>query len=155
MTYQPRNYFRQGDQALVLGGNIVDGADVALPIARQLYFAQLTTTGLNSTGGGAIGALANPAGVPIILFHPFWDITAASAGAATADVGVAANGTTSADNLFDALTLNGSITGAYAAGSGTNGRAVRRMSASEFITVTGSANSASLAGTLYVPFYIL
>lgn len=155
MTYQTPNYFRQGDQALVLGGDIVDPAGVALPLGRQLYFTSLVTTGLNSTSGGAIGALANPAGVPIFLFHPFWDITAASAGAATADVGVAADAVTSADNLFDGLTLNGSIAGVYAAGSGTNGRAVRRMLASEFITITGSANSSSLAGTLYVPYFII
>jgi hypothetical protein len=72
--------------------------------------------------------------------------TAATTSANTIDAGVAANGSTTSDTLFD-----GQVTTAgLKAPGGTNGAVPRRWAAAEYVTATASATLAGMVGTLHL-----
>jgi len=106
------------------------------------------------TAGGVL-AWANPEGVAIIVTRLVIDITTAGT-SGTANFGVAANGTTSSDNLMDGVSVTG--TGAFdnVENQGTNGKSAVKMTSSQFIT--GSEDAASdvtgLVGSAYIEYYI-
>ncbi len=118
------------------------------------YGAHVTTiTGVASTSGGGIAAIANPEGADLIVTRVVLDRTTKSTGAAAVNIGIAANATTSSDNLID-----GVAAGAAAAvednvtDGGTNGKARQKWSSSQYLTVTGEASTAGLVGKLYVEY---
>ena len=78
---------------------------------------------LNQGGetAGDILSEANPFGVQCRIIDASLVITVASGGAATADIGVAANGTTTASNIFDGVDINAAATYNPTDDSGTNG----------------------------------
>lgn len=110
----------------------------------------------SATGNGGVLAWANPEGVPIDIEGVKLDVTTKTTGAATIDVGVAANGTTTADNLIDGQDI-GTAAGLFSTGKngGTNGKPDQRMTASQFVTGTASANPAGLVGYAYITYLIL
>ena len=59
---------------------------------------------------GDILSVANPFGVQVQIVGASLEITTASGGAATADFGVAANGTTTSATLFDGVDINATTT---------------------------------------------
>ena len=81
------------------------------------------------------------------------DITTEATGAATVDAGIAANGTTSADNLID-----GADVGSAADvidnidNQGTNGKASQKWGSSQYLTITPSATLAGLVGYAYIEY---
>lgn len=76
------------------------------------------------------------------------DVTNPSAGACTADVGVAAGATTSADDKIDGQTL--AATGLLST-AGTNGKTYVKATADKFVTGSVSTGaSAGLVGSAYV-----
>jgi len=110
-------------------------------------------TGVAATTGGAIGAVLNPEGAPIIIEKVTLYVTTPSTGAANINVGTAADGITDNSGLISALAINGSITGkAY---NGLNPAAKAEhvvLGATEYITATGSATSVGFAGFLAVDY---
>jgi hypothetical protein len=109
---------------------------------------------------GAITAATTTAGGDAISWSPLCavylmdfilDVTTAATGAATMDIGIAANGTTSADTLIDgvdvgtAAIFTTAIEQLIAATGSAAGAA--KMTATQYITGTPSATLAGLVGT--------
>ena len=115
------------------------------------YRAALTAA-TGTTGGGVL-SLANPEGVDLIVTRLILDITTPSTGAAAVDAGIAANGTTSADNLIDGASV------ASAAkvldnidDKGSNGKAKQKWGADQYLTITASATTAGMVGSAIIEF---
>ena len=104
-----------------------------------------------TTAGGAL-SLANPEGVPLIVTRLILDITTASSGAATVDAGIAANGTTSADNLIDGASVATIGVLDNIEDGGTNGQAVYKWGSGQYLTITASATLAGLVGNAYIEY---
>jgi len=110
------------------------------------------TAAATTTGGDALG-LANPEGVDLIITRFVLKITTEATGAATVDAGVAADATTSADDLIDEADV-GSAAAIFdnIDDSGSNGQSCLDWGADEYLTVTPSATLAGLVGTYYVEY---
>lgn len=112
--------------------------------------ALIAVTG--TTAGGVL-SLANPEGADIIVTRLVLDITTEATGAATVDAGIAANGSTSSDNLIDA----GNVGAAVAvldnvSDGGTNGKARQKWGSSQYLTITASATLAGMVGNAYIQY---
>lgn len=112
------------------------------------------TAATTTTGGDAI-SWANPTGTTIIVENVLLDITTQATGAATMDIGVAANGTTTSDTLIDEVDVGAAAIVASAINDGgTNGKGFRKMTSTQYITGTPSATLAGIAGTCTVLYWI-
>lgn len=135
-----------------LGGTLALDAGSVAPVVRVAKVA----LGVADTPGGVL-AWANPESGAIAVTRVLLDVTTKSTGACTLDVGVAANGTTSADNLIDGVDV------AAAAGlfgnlgnAGTNGKTSQRMAAGTFLTASkASGAAAGIIGSAYVTYVVL
>lgn len=126
-------------------------------IYRGMKIAKIALAGVAATTGGALFAWANPEGQTIIIDRVQLDITTKSTGAAAGDFGVAANGTTSSDNLIDGYALGGTekvVDTALTADLGTNGKVNQKMTASQYLTGTGGATTAGLVGSVFVHYHL-
>ena len=110
-----------------------------------IYSVDLTAATV--TTGGAVASIANPFGAACVITRAFLRVTTGSTGAATVDIGVAANGTTTSDTLIDGQSVQ---TAGLLSTAGTNGATPREWGASQFVTVTASATLAGLVGALYL-----
>ena len=148
------------------GGNVLVGEIVGLDSgdyvwvdiepgtrSRQSHIAVLTgsiTAATTTTGGDCI-SLANPFGENVIILGVVIDVTTPATGAANMDVGVAADGTTTADTLLDGTDVG---TAAIVADTfdnpGTNGVNGLGWTTTQFITGTPSADATGLVGTYKV-----
>lgn len=115
-----------------------------MPQLENCYSHALTATA--STDGGAILALANPFGEAVIITSLVLAIETPATGAANVDAGIAANATTSSDNLIDGQSVGQGSARAVASPAGSNGKAAQRWGTTEYLTVTGSASTAGLVG---------
>lgn len=107
------------------------------------YSAALTAA-TGTTAGGVI-SLANPFGVDVIITNAYMNITTAATTATnTIDLGVAANGTTSSDTLFDGTAASAGLKNV----GGTNGLVGRLWADDQYVTGTASATLAGMVGTL-------
>lgn len=128
------------------------------PNAEGKGFLSVPVTGTTATTGGAMCSLANPEGVTVHILRAYLRVDSASTGAANITVGVAANGTTEATDIINALAINGSIAGKIYNGNAiqvttkTEVTAPAAWTADKFVTCTGSASSAGFAGTLYIEY---
>ena len=104
-------------------------------------------TAATVTDGGAVLSVANPEGVALYITRFLVITTSPSAGAATIDAGVAANGTTSSDTLIDGASV-ASAAKVLDNGKdgGTNGKIGQPWGTSQFVTITASATVAGLVG---------
>ncbi len=100
------------------------------------------------TTGGAVASIANPFGFDVFVVRAVLDVTTQSSGAATLDIGVAANGTTSNDTLLDGISVAAAGTFDNITDKGTNGKATKKWASGQYITATASATTAGMAGTL-------
>lgn len=98
-------------------------------------------------------ALANPEGRDIYVTRFLISTTSPSAGAATVDAGIAADGTTSSDTLIDGASV-ASAAKVLDSGKdgGTNGKIGQKWGASQFLTVTASATLAGLVGEVIIEY---
>ena len=122
-------------------------------MSEQKGAYKVALTAATGTTAGGVLSLANPEGADLIVTRLVLDITTEATGAATVDAGIAANGTTSADNLIDA----GDVGAAVAVldnieDGGTNGQAVYKWGSSQYLTVTASATLAGLVGNAYIEY---
>lgn len=109
------------------------------------------TAATDTTAGGVL-SLANPEGVALIVTRLILDVTTASSGAATVDAGIAANGTTSADNLIDGASVATATTLDNTEDGGTNGKGTRKWGTSQYLTITASATTAGMVGFAYIEY---
>lgn len=106
-----------------------------------------------TTTGGDVLSLANPEGVDLLITKIILNITTPATGAANADAGVAADGSTSSDTLIDGVDI-GSAAAVFdnIDDQGTNGQATLIWEDDQYITVTPSATAAGLVGYAYVEY---
>lgn len=118
---------------------------------KGAYKVALTAATTNAAGG--VLSLANPEGAAIIVTRLVLDITTNSTGAATVDAGIAADGSTSADNLIDGQSV---ATAAKVldniSDGGTNGKARQKWGATQYLTITASATTAGMVGNAYIEY---
>lgn len=104
-------------------------------------------TAATVTTAGAVASIANPLGVDLLIINANIDIkTAATTGTNTIDAGIAANGTTTSDTLFDGQAASAGLKSP----GGTNGAVPRRWAAGEFVTATASATLAGMVATMHL-----
>lgn len=144
------------------GAHLQDGSSVNLGSIggstnqyRNIKVAKVAIAGVAATTGGALFSWANPESASIIIERFQIDITTKSTGAANGSFGVAANGTTSSANLIDTYALGGTekVVDNHVDGS-TNGKFVQKMTATQYVTGTGSATTAGLVGNVYIHYYV-
>lgn len=100
------------------------------------------------TAGGIL-AVQNKLGVKVLVDVAALVIGTPSTGACTVDVGVAVNGTTSADNLIDGADMATPPTKSNGKGAGANGGRLVEWPVDGWITVSrASGAAAGLAGHL-------
>lgn len=106
------------------------------------------------SAAGSILALANPAGAALIVTRVVLDITTGAGGAFTADAGIAANGTTSADNLLDGASIVAAGVLDNIENQGTNGVSAKRWEATEYLTISPSADigATGFVGNAYIEY---
>ena len=106
-----------------------------------------------TTTGGDVLSLLNPEGVDLLVTRLILNVTTDATGAAGLCAGVAADGTTSSDNLLDTVACAaGTFDNADADNQGTNGKGVQAWDSDEYITITPSATCAGLVGFAYVEY---
>lgn len=117
-------------------------------------YVAIPLVGVVAATGGAIGALLNPEGVPLIVTDVKLYVATPSTGGSNLTAGIAANGTTDDSDLINALAINGAITGkAYHGMTALAAKGEAQVwGATEYITATGSADSSGFAGTLFVSY---
>lgn len=115
---------------------------MALEDQKGAYYQDVAITAAIGTGGGGLLSVLNPEGVDLLITNVVVDVTTASTGAGTADLGIAADGTTSADNLLDGIDFNADAVLDSATNKGTNGKTVLRWGATEYLTLTKKTGSA-------------
>lgn len=119
---------------------------------RGAYRATLTAA-TDTTAGGVL-SLANPEGAAIIVTRLILNITTASGGAATVDAGIAANGSTSSDNLIDGASVAAVGLLGNLGNPGTNGKASQKWSATQYLTITASATTAGMVGEAIIEYVL-
>jgi len=134
---------------LLVGDIVVEDANATsgAPVARV---ARVTMG--SATGAGNALAWQNPTGGRIIVTSVVVDITTASGATTTIDVGVAANGTTSSDTLIDGKSTASAGVISSIDDGGTNGKAARALTATQFITGSITGTIGSFAGTAYITY---
>lgn len=122
---------------------------------KAIKVAKVALAGVADTTGGALFSWANPEGQSIIIQRLLIDITTKSTGAANVSFGVAANATTSSANLIDTYAAGGTekVVDNHVDGS-INGKFNQKMTATQYLTGTGSATTAGLVGSVYIEYVI-
>lgn len=122
-------------------------------MSEQVGALKKALTAATVTTGGAVLSVANPEGADLIVTGLILDITTEATGAATVDAGIAADGTTSADNLIDAGNVGAAVAILTNVGDGgTNGKAATKWGSSQYLTITASATLAGMVGNAYIQY---
>lgn len=122
-------------------------------MAAQSGSYKVALTAATVTTAGAVLSLANPEGADLIVTRLVLDITTQSTGAATVDAGIAANGTTSSDNLIDGASVASAAKVLdNVTDGGTNGKARQKWTSSQYLTITASATLAGMVGSAYIEY---
>ena len=141
------------------------GVDQIVPVERII--GPYSFTGETATTGGGVlvapisaqnlgfGFLQFLDDAPAIITEVIVYVSTVSTGAATLDIGIAANGSTSADNLIDGLDVH-SATGVFSnvVNGGTNGKPLVLAGAGTYLTVTGSADTTGLVAEIWVKYLL-
>lgn len=99
-----------------------------------------------------VGSLVNPWGVDVYITRALLVVDTVASAACTVDIGVAADATTSADNLIDGKDVN-AATGYFdnLISPGTNGLAGKVWTTTQYVNVTkASGNANGLVGRLFI-----
>ena len=103
------------------------------------------------TTGVLSSTWANPAGKDILVYRLLLNITTKSTSAATYDIGVAANATTTSATLLDGVDI-----GTAAAvwdnidDQGTGGQSILLMTSAQFITIDAKSDDSGVVGTIEI-----
>lgn len=121
-------------------------------MSAQVGAYKTALTAADDTTAGGVLSLANPEGADLIVTRLILDVTTASTGAAAVDAGIAANGSTSADNLIDGASVATIGVLDNIEDGGTNGQAVYKWGASQYLTITASADATGLVANAYIEY---
>jgi len=152
------NYFAGGasltpDQAVSLVNLLNDLAALAVRLEEEGTWIEADLAAEETPANGGMLSVANPLGVPLIILDMIVDVTTQATGAATADVGVAANGTTSSDTILDGIDIGTGVNIFNPANDGgTNGKKIRKWAITEFVTGTASLDSTGLVGKAHIKY---
>lgn len=116
------------------------------------FHADLTAATV--TTAGAVLALANPEGRDLYVTRLILSIPDPSDGAATVDAGIAANGTTSSDNLIDGKSMATAGVFDNIKDAGSNGKAGQKWASDAYLTITASATLAGMTGAEAIIQYV-
>lgn len=117
-----------------------------------VYVVRQRVTG-TAASTGVFAAIQNPHNRRLIITNRYFVADTQSTGASTLDIGVAANATTSADNLIDGVSA---ATAGVLQAAGTNGASGRVWEATQFVTVAeASGDVAGLVGILVIEYSFL
>ena len=130
------------------------GPSVSAVTYVPVKVAKIALAAEASPANGGMFSWQNPESVAV-LATVILDVTTQATGAANADVGRAANATTSADTLLDGIDIGAAaIVGNAFDNEGTNGKGWQRLDANggtnDYVTGTASADSSGLVGSAYV-----
>lgn len=146
--------------AVISGGTVIEGAQVRGPAAdstseRRVKVARVALAALD-TGGGVL-AWANPESGSIVVERVVLDVTTASTGACTVDVGTTAtNATTSSDNLIDGVSVAAIAVKDNLGDAGTNGKARQKLATGKWVTGSmASGAAAGLVGYAYIHYVLI
>lgn len=120
-------------------------------------FMSIAITGVVAATDGAIGAVANPEGVSVLITRCFLYVSVNSIGAANLTCGIAASANGASSDIISALAM-GAAAGKYYNGQAVQVSAKTEVTApvvwtpSKYLNFTGSASTAGLVGTLYVEY---
>jgi hypothetical protein len=135
---------------------LATGSTGALAVAR---LPQIVRVALGTgTSGGGVFAWQNTTGAAILVTRVLLDVTTATTGACTVDIGTTAtSATTSSDTLIDGLDVNAAA-GVFdnITDKGTNGKSRQRLASGKW--VTGSQASGAIAGIVgyvYIEFVVV
>ena len=109
------------------------------------------TAATDTTAGGVL-SMANPEGIDLLITRFILNVTTQSTGAGTVDAGIAANGTTSNDTLIDGKSVAAAGVFDNIEDQGTNGKSTVKWGASQFVTVTASADLTGLVGEALISY---
>jgi hypothetical protein len=116
---------------------------------------QIAIAGAAGSSGVFVSTL-NPFGVDILIHSAILRITTQSTGAATVDIGVAADATTSNDGLIDGLSVAAAGVFNTAQNGGTNGKNGAVWGAAQYLNVAeASGNVADLVAALHLEYSLL
>jgi len=124
--------------------------------ADQKGWLEIDITGAASTDNAGLGQIANPEGCTLMITRAFLYFATGSTGAANLDVGVGASGAKASDIVSAMSVIQGAV-----GGKGFYGPAAQAAetecptalwTATTYLTFTGSATTAGLAGKLYVEY---
>jgi len=113
---------------------------------------RVALTAAEDTTAGGVLSMANPEGIDLLITRLVLNVTTASTGAAAVDAGIAANGTTSSDILIDGKSVATAGVFDNIEDQGTNGRAAVKWGASQFLTITASADATGLVGEALISY---
>lgn len=114
--------------------------------------------GTTSTANAGQGAIANPEGCDVLILRGTLVVHSASTGAANISIGVAADASSAATDIVNALAMNGvSAQTAYNCFAMQNSAktaitAPALWTASKYVTITGSASLVGLEATLLLEY---
>jgi len=132
-------------------------------VTGTAFYDRTVKTATTAIAGAALQAgvlnWANPEGVGIIVQRALLNVTTASTGAATVDVGVTAvSATTESDTLLDGVDVNAAValfdSMNAALDSGANAKA-QTLAAGKWVTVKSkSGDTTGMVATLYVQYIL-
>jgi len=131
---------------LTVGGVVIEDLGEIGSVPQLVKLGSL----VGEVGTGIKLAIANPAGVTLIVHSVMVNVTTHSTGACATDVGIAADAVTNADNIIDGTTVAGS---AYVRNSlavvANNGRGSATWGTTQFLNLSLSADSSGLVADVY------
>ena len=132
--------------------NQIMAAFGAVAFDRSVKVAKVALAAVDT--GGGVFAWANPEAGSILIERVILDVTTATSGACTADVGTTAtNATTSSDNLIDGVSLAATGLKDNLGDAGTNGKAKQRLATGKWVTGSvASGTGAGLVGFVYIHY---
>lgn len=118
------------------------------------HYAVRPLVGVSSTSGGGLLGFIPAEGNPIIVTRVTIYVITKSNGAATVDIGVGTNTTTSADNLIDGADVgtNSAVVFDNITDISTNGKSRQLMTGVQAVTATGLADTTGFVGLLFIQF---
>ncbi len=133
-----------------VGTTTIGTIAASTPIALS---TKLSVAGASGSAG-VFASLANPFGADVIVTRAIFRTTVIATAAATVDIGIGADATTSNDGLMDGLDVNaalGVFDSSLAANAGTNGRPSEVWATTGFLNVAeASGNVNGLVGIVYI-----
>lgn len=146
--------------SVISGGNVIPGARERLPSSESTThrgdkIAKVALAALD-TGGGVL-SWVNPEAGAIIITGLTVDVTTASSGACTVDLGTTAtSATTTSDTLIDGVSVAAIATVSNIDDKGTNGKSRQKLAVGKWVTGSmASGAAAGLAGYAYIRYYVV